>query len=128
MSKIHYRNLRLRINAGIDFPQCQADAELLDMDKARWQTTSKFDEVTCLHCLKLIKRYHHPCKQCKIIGRDGLYDLYFCTQETAPTLIARWSNSAADYIFADHSEHRMIWRPQLQKAYELAKQFGYVKE
>jgi hypothetical protein len=39
MKKIHYRNIRLRNNAGMDFPECYAHAELLDCDKGRLITT-----------------------------------------------------------------------------------------
>ena len=51
--KIHIRDLRLRNNAGMDFPECQGQAKLLDCDKSRWRTTGSLGEVTCKNCLRL---------------------------------------------------------------------------
>ena len=48
--QIHLRDIRLRTNAGMDFPLCSADEELLDLDKSRWATTGDMDEVTCPNC------------------------------------------------------------------------------
>jgi hypothetical protein len=50
--KTHLRDIRLRNNAGMDFPVCQAGARLLDTDKGRWPTTGEWSAVTCLKCLK----------------------------------------------------------------------------
>ena len=48
--KTHMRDIRLRNNAGMDFPLCKAGAELLDLDAGRWPLTGKYSEVTCAHC------------------------------------------------------------------------------
>jgi len=48
--QFHLRDIRLRNNAGMDFPLCAADEELLDLDKGRWPTTGSMDEVTCPDC------------------------------------------------------------------------------
>jgi hypothetical protein len=54
--KIHKRALRLRNNAGMDFPVCAASAELLDLDKAHWPTTGDKDTVTCKRCLQIMAK------------------------------------------------------------------------
>ena len=41
MAKIHYRNLRLFINAGIEIPECKAYAKLLDLDSGLMENNSK---------------------------------------------------------------------------------------
>jgi hypothetical protein len=48
--QIHMRDIRLRNNAGLNFPVCSADEETLDLDKGRWVTSGDFDEVTCPTC------------------------------------------------------------------------------
>ena len=56
--KVHLRDIRLRNNAGLDFPLCCTGGELLDIDKGRLPTTETIAEVTCKHCLRLApKRY-----------------------------------------------------------------------
>lgn len=50
--KMHFRDIRMSNNAGINFPNCCTNSELLDMDKARLPTTGNFKEVTCKRCLK----------------------------------------------------------------------------
>lgn len=57
--KIHLIDLRLRTNAGIDFPTCKATAKMLDLDAARLPLTDEIRAVTCKHCLK-IHRYNNP--------------------------------------------------------------------
>lgn len=55
---IHARDIRLANNAGMAFPVCYANAELLDCTKGRLLTTSDFALVTCKRCLKAWpKRY-----------------------------------------------------------------------
>lgn len=49
---IHFRSIRLRNNAGMDFPACYANATLLDLDKGRLATTGNKEEVTCKKCQK----------------------------------------------------------------------------
>lgn len=52
--KIHKKDLRLRVNAGVDFPMCYANTNaLLDFDKCKLQMTSNILEVTCKRCLRL---------------------------------------------------------------------------
>ena len=55
MNKIHYRNRLLRVNAGMDFPECHAYADLLDIEKSRLLTSGDVARVTCKHCLKLME-------------------------------------------------------------------------
>jgi hypothetical protein len=60
MKTIHFRDIRLFNNAGMSFPLCYADAELLDLDKARLPTSGRegIAEVTCKRCLRMYpKRY-----------------------------------------------------------------------
>ena len=53
--RTHFRDIRLRNNAGMDMPLCYAQRKgPLDMDASRFPTTGKQDEVTCLHCRRLI--------------------------------------------------------------------------
>ena len=54
--KLHYRNIRLFVNAGMSFPECYAYADLLDVEKSALPTTGVKEEVTCKHCLRLMKR------------------------------------------------------------------------
>jgi hypothetical protein len=55
--KTHIRDIRLFNNAGMPFPVCQANAPLLDVDKARWPYADK-SVATCKHCQRLYpKRY-----------------------------------------------------------------------
>ena len=54
MSKVHYRNLRLYVNAGMRFPECYAYAELLDVEKSALPTTPNVSEVTCKHCQRML--------------------------------------------------------------------------
>ncbi len=48
---IHLRDLRLRNNAGMDFPTCYAGAALLDTDKSRLASSGDASKVTCKRCL-----------------------------------------------------------------------------
>ena len=54
--KTHYRSIRLFNNAGMSFPECYANAPLLDLDKGRLTMTGKREMVTCKNCLKKMKR------------------------------------------------------------------------
>ncbi len=56
---IHFRDIRLRNNAGMSMPLCYASMDMpLDCDKGRLPTSGKIIEVTCKHCLRLFpKRY-----------------------------------------------------------------------
>lgn len=55
--KLHYKDVRLANNAGMDFPTCYANARLLDCDKSRLPMTSNAKLVTCKRCiLRLAKR------------------------------------------------------------------------
>jgi hypothetical protein len=55
---IHFRDIRLRNNAGMDFPACYANPRngLLDTDKGRLLVSSLECFVTCKRC----KRKHWP--------------------------------------------------------------------
>lgn len=59
MAKIHYRNLRLFINAGIEIPECKAYAKLLDLDSGLWKITPNKYEVTCKNCIQSINKKKH---------------------------------------------------------------------
>lgn len=52
--KVHLRDLRLRNNAGMDFPACYANPKsgMLDTDKGRLITTGDKSKVTCERCKK----------------------------------------------------------------------------
>jgi hypothetical protein len=50
---MHYRDLRLRNNAGMDFPLCYSMTTPLDTDKGRLPTTGNLEEVTCKRCRAL---------------------------------------------------------------------------
>ena len=52
--KVHFASLRLRNNAGMDFPLCYASAALLDLDKSRLPLTVIHEYVTCAHCAQLL--------------------------------------------------------------------------
>lgn len=52
---IHFRSIRLRSNAGMDFPACYANAKMLDLDKSRLTATGAKELVTCKRCLRIIK-------------------------------------------------------------------------
>ena len=56
-AKVHFRNLRLYINAGMQFPECYAYQSLLDIDKGALETTSDKSEITCKHCLRQLAKY-----------------------------------------------------------------------
>lgn len=53
--KIHRRNRRLMVNAGINFPNCCSGSSFLDMNKSMWTLTSNKYEVTCKNCLKMVE-------------------------------------------------------------------------
>lgn len=59
MPKIHLRDIRLRVNAGIDMPVCYAAQQgPLDLDKSHLPTTGERDKATCKHCKRAFaKRY-----------------------------------------------------------------------
>jgi hypothetical protein len=50
--KVHLRDNRLFVNAGMNYPTCQANVELLNLDASHWITTGNLNLVTCKHCLK----------------------------------------------------------------------------
>lgn len=56
--KMHMEDIRLANNAGMEFPVCQVNAKLLDLDKGHWNTTGDQSKVDCKHCKKAFaKRY-----------------------------------------------------------------------
>jgi hypothetical protein len=55
---IHYRSIRLYVNAGMAFPECYSNAPLLDLEKSALPTTGDINQVTCKKCIALHrKRY-----------------------------------------------------------------------
>ncbi len=50
---IHLHSTRLFVNAGMEFPLCQANARLLDCDKGHWKTTGNVRKVECRNCLRV---------------------------------------------------------------------------
>ncbi len=52
-SKIHLKSQRLKVNAGMDFPSCKANAKLLDLNAAWLPLSDDIIEVTCKHCRKI---------------------------------------------------------------------------
>lgn len=52
--RIHFTNIRLRVNAGMNMPECKAGAKLLDTDASRLAMSGSESEVTCKRCLKLM--------------------------------------------------------------------------
>jgi len=57
--RVHLRHLRLFVNAGMHFPVCYANAELLDTYKSGLKTTADWDAVTCSNC-RLAARDRYP--------------------------------------------------------------------
>jgi hypothetical protein len=58
LKAIHIRDLRLRNNAGINFPVCAAEEHLLDLNKSLWTLTTDTNQATCKACKKaFVKRY-----------------------------------------------------------------------
>jgi hypothetical protein len=53
--KTHFINIRLRNNAGMDIPECQAYAELLNCDSGRWPLSNDKTKITCKKCLKAME-------------------------------------------------------------------------
>ena len=49
--RTHYRDLRLRNNAGISIPVCKAGEKLLDLDSSAWPITLNKAKVTCKRCI-----------------------------------------------------------------------------
>lgn len=54
--KTHLVDLRLKNNAGMDFPVCYAGAARLDLDKGHLPLTSNAAEATCQHCKRQQKK------------------------------------------------------------------------
>jgi hypothetical protein len=50
---VHLMDLRLYVNAGMAFPACQADVELLDLDCTYWEVTRVRTKITCPRCRQL---------------------------------------------------------------------------
>lgn len=50
---VHLRSIRLRNNAGMNFPTCYAGARLLDCDKGYLPTTGEVEKTTCKRCLRI---------------------------------------------------------------------------
>lgn len=56
MKTIHFRNLRLFVNAGMTIPECKAHAKLLDTKSGHWNISGNIKEVTCKNCLNRIQK------------------------------------------------------------------------
>jgi len=56
MGKTHFKNTRLFVNAGMEFPECYANVPLLDLEKGRLNMTGKREMVTCKNCLRKIQK------------------------------------------------------------------------
>lgn len=55
---VHMRDIRLRNNAGLDYPVCKAEAHSLDMYETALPMTGDQSRVTCKHCIRAFaKRY-----------------------------------------------------------------------
>ena len=54
--KVHRRDTRLFVNAGMNFPACYANEKLLDCDKGRFPVTTVAGEVTCRNCWRIKRR------------------------------------------------------------------------
>ena len=52
--RIHLRDIRLRNNAGMDFPTCESSRKLLRTEST-FTTTGDPREVTCDRCLRAAK-------------------------------------------------------------------------
>jgi hypothetical protein len=50
--KVHLRDQRLFVNAGMDYPRCRANDEFLNVE-LNYQITSDLTKVTCKHCLNV---------------------------------------------------------------------------
>ncbi len=50
--KVHFRNLRLFVNAGMYFPDCIANAKLLNTN-VNVPVTYNVSKVTCKHCIRI---------------------------------------------------------------------------
>jgi len=55
MKAIHKRSIRMRNNAGIDFPVCQIK-DVLDLSKTSLATTGDKEKVTCKKCKSIINK------------------------------------------------------------------------
>lgn len=53
---IHFRNIRLFVNAGMRMPECYSHEELLDLSKGMLPTTGERSKVTCKACLEQMKK------------------------------------------------------------------------
>jgi len=51
-SKIHHQDLRLFNNAGMKFPTCKANADMLNLEYCWLPISANIEDVTCKHCLK----------------------------------------------------------------------------
>ena len=49
---VHFRDIRLKSNAGMDFPLCKASEALLDTEW-RGDTDGDINNVTCPKCLEM---------------------------------------------------------------------------
>jgi hypothetical protein len=58
MNRVHFTNIRLRVNAGINLPECKAhSARPLNMDASRLAMSGSRSEVTCKRCIALLNTH-----------------------------------------------------------------------
>jgi hypothetical protein len=55
-AKMHFADLRLRVNAAMNMPICYVGKGPLDLDKSRLPVTSDMSKVTCKRCIKAAKK------------------------------------------------------------------------
>lgn len=60
--KVHFRDTRLFVNAGLRYPLCRV-SDRLDTDAARLKTSGDRAEVTCLACRRLFEAADRAPKQ-----------------------------------------------------------------
>lgn len=71
------------------------------------------------------KHYKHDCSRCIFLGswiNNNKFDLYFCSQNGLPTVIARYGNKPQDY----HSGLNMTGIKPLEVAKKIAKDFKLI--
>ena len=57
--KVHMRSTRHFVNAGMNFPLCRTNEDLLDLDASGWPMEAYPDFVTCDECLKRAREWYN---------------------------------------------------------------------
>ena len=109
--KIHYRNIRHFINAGVSFPECYANAKTLDLDKTRLNVTHEKEKVTCKNCLKIIKkREDWPPRKSNVEIRKKIHELldkYYAT-DILRELALMYKEQHKDDIFTIRANKKFL--------------------